>query len=276
MQIADNNKKGTVFSSTFQGWHETLFPLLDASGLSENLEPGKKILLKPNLVEVLDPPITTPVGIVEAAVDYLQEKLPECHVIIGEGCGSLQYDTHHCFHELGYSELAAAKGVELIDLNNESCITLKNDKCRRWPEMLLPELIFDVFFISIPVLKAHSLADVTLTMKNMMGTAPPSRYQQGGSWKKASFHNGVHEAVFDLNRYRCADFTILDATVGMAEAHLWGPTCSPPVNMLAAGWDPVAIDAYGCSLLKRSWQDVNHIVYANGELGDAEYKVETV
>lgn len=276
MQIADNNKKGTVFSSTFHGWHETLFPLLDAAGLADSLGPGKKILLKPNLVEILEPPITTPVELVEAVVDYMREKLPDNHVIIGEGCGSLQYDTHQCFQELGYTELAAAKGVELIDLNNLSCITLKNEKCRRLPEMVLPELLFDVFLVSIPVLKAHSLADVTLTMKNMMGTAPPSHYQQGGSWKKASFHNGVHEAVFDLNRYRCPDFTILDATVGMAEAHLWGPTCSPPVNMLAAGWDPVAIDAYGCDLLDRSWQDVNHIVYANGELGDAGYTLYTV
>jgi hypothetical protein len=46
--------------------------------------------------------------------------------------------------------------------------------------------------------------------------------------------------------------------------------------MLAAGWDPVAIDAYGCDLLDRSWQDVNHIVYADGELGDARYTLYTV
>jgi uncharacterized protein (DUF362 family) len=140
----------------------------------------------------------------------------------------------------------------------------------------LPEILFDVFLISVPVLKAHSLAGVTLTMKNMMGTAPPSHYQQGGHWKKASFHTGIHEAVFDLNRYRCADFTILDATVGMAEAHLWGPTCSPPVNTLAAGWDPVAIDAYGCDLLDRSWRNIGHIFLANNELGQAEYILKEI
>lgn len=276
MQIAENNKKGTVFSSSFEGWGETLFPLLDASGLADNLKGQKKILLKPNLVEVLDPPITTPVEIIAAAIDYLQEKVPESHIIIGEGCGSLQYDTLHCFQKLGYADIAVEKGVELIDLNNESCITMANIECRRWPEMTLPEILFDVFLISVPVLKAHSLADVTLTMKNMMGTAPPSRYQQGGHWKKASFHTGIHEAVFDLNRYRCADFTILDATVGMADAHLWGPTCSPPVNTLAAGWDPVAIDAYGCELLGRSWNNIGHIHLANNELGQAEYNLVTV
>ena len=276
MQIADNDKKGTVFSSSFQGWEKTLSPLLDAAGLGESLKGQKKILLKPNLVEVLDPPITTPVELIAATVDYIQKKAPESRIIIGEGCGSLQYDTHHCFQHFGYAEMAASKGVELIDLNQESCVTLAKKKCKRWPEMTLPEILFDVFLISVPVLKAHSMADVTLTMKNMMGIAPPSRYQKGGHWKKASFHTGIHEAIFDLNRYRCADFTILDATVGMAEAHLWGPTCSPPVNTLAASWDPVAIDAYGCDLLGRSWKNIGHVVLANEELGKADYTLEKI
>lgn len=276
MQIAENNKKGTVFSSRYRGWRETLFPLLDAAGLGAKLKEQNKILLKPNLVEVLAPPITTPVELAAAIIDYIQDRAPRSELIIGEGCGSLQYDTSHCFQQLGYTDMAASKGIELIDLNQESCVTLTNKKCKRWPQMTLPEILFDLFLISVPVLKAHSLADVTLTMKNMMGAAPPSHYQHGGSWKKASFHTGVHEAVFDLNRYRCADFTILDATVGMAEAHLWGPICSPLVNTIAAGWDPVAIDAYGCTLLNRSWKNIDHIAFANGELGDAEYKLEEV
>ena len=63
--------------------------------------------------------------------------------------------------------------------------------------------------------------------------------------------------------------TLLDASVGMAQAHLWGPTCDPPVNRLAAAYDPVAIDAYGTTLLKRNWQDIGHIKMVNGELGIA-------
>ena len=104
----------------------------------------------------------------------------------------------------------------------------------------------------------------------MMGLAPPAHYQQGGHWKKASFHQKIQEAVFDLNRYRTPDFTLLDATVGMQQAHLWGPPCDPPVNRIAAGFDPVAIDAYGCSLLGREWQKIGHLRMAHGELGMAD------
>ncbi|MCI5123924.1 MAG: DUF362 domain-containing protein, partial [Candidatus Electrothrix sp. AR5] len=87
--------------------------------------------------------------------------------------------------------------------------------------------------------------------------------------KKAAFHNQIHEAVADLNRYRSPDFTILDATVGMPEAHLWGPICDPPVNKLIAGFDPVALDSYGAALLGKDWQHIGHIADMDGELGQA-------
>ncbi len=272
MQLSDNIQKGTVFSIDFNGWEQSLTPLLDLSGLVHQVKDAKRILIKPNLVENLKPPITTPVGMIKSLVQYLKKKIPGCEIIIGEGCGSLEYDTSYVFNELGYTRMAQEEDVTLLDLNNERCVEKKDANCKRLPIMYLPELLFNSFIISAPVLKAHSLAGVTLTMKNMMGTAPPKHYQQGGHWKKASFHKGIQEAIFDLNRYRSPDFTLLDASVGMARAHLWGPTCSPPVNKLAAGYDPVAMDAYGSSLLDRDWRSIGHISMAHGVLGDGKYQ----
>ena len=130
-------------------------------------------------------------------------------------------------------------------------------------------IAMECFLLSVPVLKAHSLAGVTLTMKNMMGLVPPSHYREGNSWKKSAFHNQIQKAVADLNRYRTPDFTLLDATIGMAQAHLWGPTCDPPVNRLSASFDPVSIDAHGTNLLKKDWRNINHIKMVDGELGQA-------
>ncbi len=261
---------GKVFTTLFISWQEGVTAVLKASGLAEQLDPGQQILIKPNLVEPQDPPITTPVEIVGALIDYLRSVSPDSTIIIGEGCGSHSNDTWHVFNVLGYTDLAAAKKVTLVDLNEADLIKKQDKNCRRWPEMFLPQIAYDSFLISVPVLKAHSLAGVTLTMKNMMGLAPPSHYQQGGPWKKASFHQGIQEAVFDLNRYRTPDFTLLDATVGMQEAHLWGPTCDPPANRIAAGFDPVAIDAYGCRLLGRDWQRIGHLRMAHSILGMAD------
>ena len=268
-------QRSTVYTSRFLSWEETLPPLLDRGGLVAQIPAEQPILLKPNLVEELQPPITTPVALVRALVDYLQARV-ENPILIGEGCGALDYDTDRVFQVLGYTKLAKEKGVSLVDLNKEQSRRSSLKHCWRWPEIFLPELCFSCFLISVPVLKVHTLAGVTLTMKNMMGLAPPSQYQQGGAWKKSAFHTDVQEAIADLNRYRRPDYTVLDATVGMAEAHLWGRTCDPPVNRLVVGGDPVAVDSYGTALLGKEWQDVGHIAAVHGELGWAEPVIEEV
>jgi len=259
-----------LYTSRFKTWQESVPRLLDAAGLTDRIGTAKKILIKPNLVEPQQPPITTPVGLVAALVEYIHGSEPETEIIIGEGCGSSVKNTWQVFEILGYTSLADLPHVTLMDLNESPLVLLQDPNCRRWPEMYLPEVVFENFLISVPVLKAHSLAGITLTMKNMIGLAPPAHYQQGGHWKKASFHQEIHEAVYDLNRYRTADFTLLDATIGMQEAHLWGPTCDPPPNRLVAAYDPVAIDAFGCRLLGMEWNTIGHLAMAHGTLGRAE------
>lgn len=243
-------------------WQHSIDRLLAAANLQDRLKTARTVLLKPNLVEALEPPITTPVNLVESLVKYLKKNVPAVKVIVGEGTGSIEYDTWHCFKSLGYTEMASRWNIELVDLNLLPLKRLTDERCRRWPEFYLPELLEDVFLLSIPVLKAHSLAGVTLTMKNMMGCAPPAHYQLGGHWGKSSFHHRMQESVFDLNCYRTPDFTLLDATVGMSQAHLWGPHCDPPIGKLAASSDPVAIDMYGSQLLGKDWRQIDHIAMA--------------
>ncbi len=264
-------KKGQVFTKELDtDWTECVAALLDASGVAETLKEQTRILVKPNLVEALPPPITTPVELIEATVIYLRQNAPDSEIVVGDGTGSLNYDTYHAFEKLGYSEMAKRQGLKLTDLNKEPYVELSRPELKRWPKMHLPKIVMESYLLSIPVLKAHSLAGVTLTMKNMMGACPPEHYCKGGHWKKSSFHTGMQEAVLDLNRYRTPDFTLLDATVGLAEYHLGGSVCDPPPNLLVAGFDPVATDAYGAKLLGQDWKAIGHIAGANGELGSAE------
>ena len=270
MNMLPDKYQGAVWNGPSSSPEETIAALLDAAGLFEILKHEHQVVLKPNLVEALAPPITTPAALVGEIVSQLTNRCPHLDIIIADGTGSLSYDTHHCFEALGYLPLAGRYKVKLVDLNKEPSRRLQKSDCTRWPEMHLPELVLDSFLISVPVLKAHSLSRVTLTMKNMMGCAPPSHFQGSGGWGKSSFHRQIHTAIFDLNKYRTPDFTILDASVGMAQAHLWGPTCDPPVGKIAASYDPVAIDAYGTSLLGRSWKEIDHIRMAHQVLGCAE------
>lgn len=268
--LPPEGEAGRVYVRAYSTWAESVAPLLAASGLLARLGTAETVLIKPNLVKNMAPPATTPVELVGEIVGFLRRERPGLRIIIAEGTGDKAYDTLHMFRELGYLRLTQEYGVELLDLNEAPLRYLALPHCHRWPEMYLPEILFESFLLSVPVLKAHSLAEVTLTMKNMMGCAPPSHYQQGGHWKKSAFHHLIQEAVLDLNRYRTPDFTVLDASVGMGEAHVWGPPCDPPLRRLASSCDPVAIDAYGATLLQRDWRKIGHIHGAHDELGQAE------
>lgn len=261
-------KRG-VFTIRKDNWQESVRCLLDAAGLPAKLARLSLVIIKPNLVEALQPPVTTPVALVDALIGYLQGRAPHLKIVVGEGTGSIEYDTFHCFRTLGYTRMATDRKIDLIDLNVAPLVRKSDPGCARWPELFLPEILDSAFLLSVPVLKVHSLAGVTLTMKNMMGCVPPAHYQTGNNWGKSAFHRQIDAAIFDLNRYRTPDFTLLDATVGMADNHLYGRHCEPPVGRLVAGWDPVALDSYGASLLGRNWQDIGHIRLAHQVLGHA-------
>ena len=108
-----------LYSTTISTLPESLSALLDAAKLTSRIPTGQTILIKPNLVEALVPPITTPVFLMELLIDYLRKRIQNTDIIIGEGTGSLTYDTHYPFKMLGYTRLAEDKNIRLLDLNKE-------------------------------------------------------------------------------------------------------------------------------------------------------------
>ncbi|HET6418681.1 MAG TPA: DUF362 domain-containing protein [Geobacteraceae bacterium] len=253
----------------FLSYEETIPGLLQAIGASEVLSRQSCILIKPNLVNGSPPPVTLPVAACEALVIACR-RWSQARIVIAEGTGERYMTTGEVFRIHGYDRLAEAHGIELVDLNEAELVELRNPRCKVFPAFMMPRLVMESFVISAAVLKAHSLAVVTLGMKNMVGVAPPAYYQCGGHWKKSAFHHQAQTSIFELNCYRKPDLAFIDASIGQAEHHLSGQACDPPVNRLLAGFDPVAVDAAGARLLGIPWQRVGHIKMADGVLGRAE------
>jgi uncharacterized protein (DUF362 family) len=253
----------------FVSYSESLPPLLDRIGAREVLAEQQRILLKPNLVNRSPFPVTLPVAAMAVLVDYVQS-CSKAELLIGEGTGEVDVTSFEVLRHHGYETLAREKGIKLVDLNEAETVRLNRPDCQVFPEFHLPRIALESFIVSFAVLKAHSLAGVTLTMKNMMGFPSHHHYRQGGAWRKSAFHRRMHRSVFELNLYRRPDLSIIDASVGLAEYHLGGPTCQPPVNKLVTGFDPVAVDACGAGLLGCDWREVEHIRLADGVLGWAE------
>lgn len=216
-----------------------------------------RLLLKPNLVNTSPFPVTTHPDFVAAVIEAITAHT-DADIVIAEGCGSASHETGEIFNRLGYARLAERYGVDLLDLNHAPLVTKTNPECTVFPEMHLPEAAFTHGIVSLPVLKAHSLADVTGTLKNMMGFPPPKHYQ-GGGWKKASFHARMHASIRDLNSYITPHLTIMDATVGLADYHLGGAECDPHLGKILAGTDALELDRKACELLGIDWRTVGHL-----------------
>ena len=60
--MRNHEYNGVVWSAPAQPLYETLEPLLEAAGLIAALSEHYRVIIKPNLVEALEPPITTPVA----------------------------------------------------------------------------------------------------------------------------------------------------------------------------------------------------------------------
>ena len=243
----------------FVSYSESVPKALDAIGAGKALKQQTAVLVKPNLINASPFPITTAAQCVEAVIEYVRS-CSEAVVVVGEGCGDPKLETDQVFDRLGYRELARRQAVELVDLNHAPLRKLEDKNRPVFKEMYLPEIALTHYLISVPVLKAHSYAKITGTLKNMIGLAPPKYYSgRFGSWKKALFHGRMHQSIIDLNTYRTPDLSLMDATVGMPDYHLGGAHCDPPLSRLLAGFDPLEVDRRGAELLGLEWRSIPHL-----------------
>ncbi|MCP3900977.1 MAG: DUF362 domain-containing protein [Desulfobacteraceae bacterium] len=244
----------------FQSFKQSINAALDAIGAHKQIAEQAAILIKPNLTNDSPHPTTTSPECCEVIIKYIRQH-SNAKIIIAEGCGDATFETDEIFDSLGYTTMAKKLDVPLFDLNYGPVKTLKNPDCSVFPEMYLPEIAFNHYIISVPVLKAHSLAKMTGTLKNMMGFAQPEYYSgQYGVWKKAAFHGRMQESIIDLNKYLIPDLSIMDCSIGLAEFHLGGPHCDPHLKKIIAGYNPWEVDREAAGLLGLDYNNIEHIV----------------
>jgi uncharacterized protein (DUF362 family) len=231
----------------FEDYEKSVFKLMDRLEAASLLAGESLVLLKPNLVTSSPPPVTTDVGMVAAVAKWCREAT-RATILVVEGSGE---------GHLGYRKIPAD---EFIDLDREEIAEYAHPGAERFPKIWLPRLVTDGFLISIPVLKDHAMAQVSLSIKNMVGILPTSRYSGYWSFRKSAVHDGdLDQAIADLARYRPPDLALIDGRIGMKGGHLSGTPCSPPKRMLIGGRNPWAVDAKGAWILGWSWEQVGHL-----------------
>ncbi len=227
---------------------------------------GRRVVLKPNYVE-FDPrgAINTHPRMVEAAVLAFLS-LGASEVVVAEGAGHRR-DTEYLLGASGLDAVLRERRVRFVDLNIDHVaeVTLPTSFTplgRLW----LPRTVLDAdLFVSMPKLKMHHWAGVTLSMKNLFGIVPGAIY----GWPKNVLHQvGIPNSIVDINAaLEMPRLAIVDGIVGM-EGN--GPIQGEPrsAGVILIGDDFPAVDATGARLMGVPAERVDHLRWAGEFLGN--------
>ena len=231
---------------------------------------GKVVLLKPNLVE-FDPNavINTHPAVVEAAIDSFKS-LGAREVIVAEGPAHRR-DTEFLVQASGLYGVIREHRARYVDLNTDD---VRHTKLRshftRLKELYLPETLYNAdLLVSMPKLKTHHWAGVTLALKNMFGVIPGSIY----GWPKNALHwAGIHGSIVDINSsLPIPQFAIVDGIIGMeGNGPLQGQ--AKRSGVLIFGDDLAAVDATGARLMKIEPRKIKYLDMAGEFLGNIQYE----
>lgn len=225
---------------------------------------GKRVLLKPNLVE-FDPAtcINTNVAMIAAALDVFKG-LGAAEVLIGEGPGHRR-DTYALAELARYrSEIPKFDSI-FVDLNRDDVSPIQGFADRG--EIYLPDTALRAdLIVSLAKMKTHHWAGATLAMKNFFGLVPGSVY----GWPKNELHHvGIETSILELTRIFRRSFAIVDGIVGM-EGN--GPIqgTPKPVGVMVMGSDLPAVDATCCRIMGIDPTRVEYLRRASDALGITE------
>jgi len=234
---------------------------------------GDVVLIKPNLVvsifvllyhrrttEDFQACLTDP-RIVRALALMAKESGAKRIIV---GAGPAAGDGWAGFMQSGYLAMVEelqARGVpvELIDFTNEPYTWVKSRGLAN-PEYAVPKVVTEVNrIISVPALKNHSKAGVTLSLKNVAAGLMSGRAY--GFYKFGCPHEAIPAWISDVASMFKIDYAVVDGIWGM-EGN--GPISGEPVPMdlIVAGADPVAVDAVCTAIMGFDPRNIGHITEA--------------
>lgn len=219
-------------------------------GMSRFVSRGDIVLVKPNIAWDRDPQLaatTNPQVVAELVRLCLEAGAKEVRVF-DHTCE----DPRRCYVTSGV--MAAAKGagakVSYVEERKFRRIDIKGEALKSW-EVYQDAVEVDKI-INCPILKHHSLARLTMGMKNLMGLV-------GGERSRLHWH--LAEAIVDLASFFKPTLVVLDA-VRILTAN--GPQGGSPkyvrkLDTVVAGKDQVAVDALGARLFGINPAELAHL-----------------
>ncbi|MGB5747560.1 MAG: DUF362 domain-containing protein [Desulfobacterales bacterium] len=177
-------------------------------------------------------------------------------------------DPNSCFTLSGIADAARSAGAQLFLPRDDAFkpLSIPDGKLiRNWPVLYDPLKNIDKVIGTAPV-KDHHRSGASMIMKNWYGLL-------GG--RRNIFHQDIQTIITELAMMIRPTLVILDGTTTMMTNGPTGGSLADlkETNMMIAGTDQVAVDAFGATLLGRSLNDLPFIGMADAAgLGTADYQ----
>jgi len=241
-------------------------------GMKKFVNPGEVVVVKPNMAWDRTPEMGAnahPV-VVRKVVELCLEAGAKQVKVLDHTCD----DARKAYAASGIKAAVEAikdprAVVEFVDPRRFVELTVEKAKAlKKW--YFYKDILEADRFINIPVAKQHSESRLTMCLKNMMGAI--------GGWR-GRIHVGLHQNIADMNLLLRPDLHILDATrILLRNGPKGGKVEDVEVkNLLFAGADPVALDAYGAGLFGLKPEELGYIVKSHqagrGEMDLSKIKV---
>jgi uncharacterized protein (DUF362 family) len=207
-------------------------------GMNRFVGPRDLVVIKPNVGWDRTPEQaanTHPEVVAEVARLCLEAK-PRRLIV----CDCPVAESRRAFERSGIMRAANDAGAEIVLPEESRYLNVKiSDRLGTWD--VLEPFVTATKIINVPVAKHHNLTGTTAGMKNWIGITGKLRIM---------FHNQIDRSIAELEALMRPTLTVVDASRVLMTAGPQGGSLNDvrQVGAVAAGVDPVALDAWAVSL----------------------------
>ncbi len=223
-------------------------------GMKRFVSNGDIVLIKPNIGwdRIPQQAANTNPEVVKKTVELCFEAGAKKVIVTDSSCN----DPRRCYARSGIAKASVEAGaeVQLPEKRKLRKVNMGGVILKSWP--IYTQYLEADKVINIPILKHHNLTKLTIGMKNWYGIIGGIRSQ---------LHQDIHNSIVDLAQFMKPTLVILDAFRVLISN---GPQGGSPknvknMNIVAAGVDQVAVDAYGAHIFGHKPEEIQYIKIAN-------------
>lgn len=242
--------------------------LAPLGGITAFVNPGERVLLKPNLLSAKSPEqaVTTHPALVRVVAELVSEA--GGIVLIGDspGIGGFQ----RVAEKSGIADAARSSGATLVEFND--VVTLKGSGTFRQIQLSRAYMEADKI-INLPKLKTHEMMTMTCAVKNLFGAVVGTE-KAGWHLKAGTSRKQFARLLLEIYLLKKPALNIVDGILAMEGD---GPGSGDPLHLgiLIAGENPVAVDLIAGRVAGIP-EDLLHIQLEAAAMGLAGSRIEDI